>query len=457
MLIGQTKSANKKKILAFQFFDQLKTMNRIMNMNDRQIDYVVYKSLLFVMRGCGKTLNNSTAGGSHYNVSYNYLPPGLREMEAKKYTAESDTFVSSSTSEMELSEDPMNLIIDPNAMKSSKSEVMPKRKYFTVSLSLEWVMFRGKAQVYEICVQGQDMTTLELFIVPHALMKESVLMESLGFTLNKNLNKYFFVHPRTGCVNAMYMNNAMDKMVEFLESKRAAGNENKNNGLILLTKNQEHLAALLDLIPPDLTLNTIKGFGLLNSICELFETQLKEVGNEHCYTSIVHVPKDKRNEQIISKSKADLLLKALEVGLQVSNPGYDSFIQPFCFPSDGTKIKGLKSKNKQVEAMYDLELFIASELKANKLEIFLEGLYCPSHNDIRPKSDVVAHRFCEALVDANLNFDVLKEKHSLNPTFHLTISSIILNRMAEPQRLKVLNQTHACLNFVKQYLQTCAK
>ena len=109
-------------------------------------------------------------------------------MEAKKYvnSLESDAYVSS-TSELELSSDPMNSILDPNAviLKQSKKEVLPKKKYFTVALHLEWIMYRGKAQVYEICIQGQDMTNLELFVVPYDLKKETELMERLGFTFNK--------------------------------------------------------------------------------------------------------------------------------------------------------------------------------------------------------------------------------------------------------------------------------
>ena len=162
--------------------------------------YFLY--LISNFRGCGKTLTAPTGNGSHYHVSYNYLPPGLREMEAKKYVSNSslesagDAYVSS-TSELELSADPMNSILDPNAViiKQSKKEVLPKKKYFTVALHLEWIMYRGKAQVYEICIQGQDMTNLELFVVPYDLKKETELMERLGFTFNKNLDKYYFVQP----------------------------------------------------------------------------------------------------------------------------------------------------------------------------------------------------------------------------------------------------------------------
>ena len=461
--LGKQLPSNKRssnKILAFKFLNQFKTMNK--NMNERQIDYVVYKSILFVMRGLGKSLNNANmhhGGGANFNVSYNYLPPGLREMESKKYAAESDAFVSSTSENhmLDLSEDPMNIIIDPNAVKKNpKHEVMPRRKYFIVSVHLEWIVFRGKTQVYEITLQGQDMTTLELYIIPHALMKEPDLTERLGFTHNKNLNKYYFVQSGTGCVNALYLNTAVEKLVAYLESKRSATDENQNNGLVLLTKDKDHLGALLEIIPPDLTLNTIKGFGLLDSSCQLHETQFSTVGNECCYTTQVHVLKDKRYEEILSKTKADLLLKALEVGLQVSNPGYDSFVKPYCFPSDGSKVKSLKSRSKKVQAMYDLEIFISSELKVNKVETFLEGLYSSGDlKDPRPKSDVVAFKFCQALVDSGHDFDTLKEKHGQNHLITLN-PEVILNQMDKPQRLKVLHQTHACLDFVRQYFRSCA-
>ena len=47
-LVQNKTNKNKTRILAFQFLGQFKTMNK--NMNERQIDYAVYKSLLFVMR-----------------------------------------------------------------------------------------------------------------------------------------------------------------------------------------------------------------------------------------------------------------------------------------------------------------------------------------------------------------------------------------------------------------------
>ena len=89
------KKPKDKDFLAHKFINQFKTMNK--SMNSRQIDYVVWKSLLYVMRGCDKIINTNSAG---YKVSYNYLPPGLREMEAatKYKTSETKMMEAGSTS-----------------------------------------------------------------------------------------------------------------------------------------------------------------------------------------------------------------------------------------------------------------------------------------------------------------------------------------------------------------------
>ena len=57
---------------------------------------------------------------------------------------------------------------------------------------------------------------------------------------------------QTGCVNAVYASTAIDKMVAYFESKRNAVNENQNNGLIMLTEDEEQLSIFLDIIPPEL-------------------------------------------------------------------------------------------------------------------------------------------------------------------------------------------------------------
>ena len=176
------------------------------------------------------------------------------------------------------------------------------------------------------------------------------------------------------------------------------------------------------------------------------------VGNGVCLSS--SVTSGTRTEEVLAKSKAEILFKALEAGLQACNPGYDAFVQPYCFPVEGSKVKQLKVRAKNLEGMYDLDMFIAAELKANKVDVYLEGIYAIDHkaDNLRHKCDIVAHKFCYALVD--LNFDLYTLQHKFSTTLFTINPDLILNRMEKPQRLKVINQTRACIDFVQRYFRS---
>ena len=92
---------------------------------------------------------------------------------------------------IELSEDPMNIIIDPQGIRTAaKGETMPRRKYFLASVHIEFMMFKGKQEVYEINLFCQDQTSLELIVVPDAIKNDTSTLDALGFTWNRNLNRY---------------------------------------------------------------------------------------------------------------------------------------------------------------------------------------------------------------------------------------------------------------------------
>ena len=171
---------------------------------------------------------------------------------------------------IELSEDPMNIIIDPQGLRTAaKGETMPRRKYFFAAVHIEFMIFKGmaipvvefsrdgykirkdfwlknncsqmkslkfenwlqlivcqktclilypslensttgiaifkgKQEVYEISLICQDMSSIEVFIVPEAMKNDTATLEALGFTLNRNLNKYFYVQSGTGMLNFFF-------------------------------------------------------------------------------------------------------------------------------------------------------------------------------------------------------------------------------------------------------------
>ena len=99
----------------------------------------------------------------------------------------------------------MNIIIDPQGLRTAaKGETMPRRKYFFAAVHIEFMVFKGKQEVYEISLICQDMSSIEVFIVPEAMKNDTATLEALGFTLNRNLNKYFYVQSGTGMTNIYF-------------------------------------------------------------------------------------------------------------------------------------------------------------------------------------------------------------------------------------------------------------
>merc|ERR1719447_103905 len=113
----------------------------------------------------------------------------------------------------------MNIIIDPQGIRTAaKGETMPRRKYFLASVHIEFMMFKGKQEVYEINLFCQDQTSLELIVVPDAIKNDTSTLDALGFTWNRNLNRYYYLSGG-GCVHGHIMNKALEKLAEFLDKK----------------------------------------------------------------------------------------------------------------------------------------------------------------------------------------------------------------------------------------------
>jgi hypothetical protein len=106
---------------------------------------------------------------------YNYLPPGLRELEnsVKPSSATKPADETDEDPSLYLSSDPLNRIIDPVAGSHRPGE-LPNRKYLIGSVHLDWVVINGRPEIFEISVYVSDMTSLDLYIVTEALQKHQV-------------------------------------------------------------------------------------------------------------------------------------------------------------------------------------------------------------------------------------------------------------------------------------------
>jgi hypothetical protein len=119
---------------------------------------------------------NKSGPAPGYNYVYNYLPPGLREMENSVKSGETNNGSQAAEDDDPMnyiSSDPLGMIIDPVAGSHRPGE-LPNRKYLIGAVHLDWVVINGRPEIFEISVYVTDMTSLDMYIVTDALQKHQV-------------------------------------------------------------------------------------------------------------------------------------------------------------------------------------------------------------------------------------------------------------------------------------------
>ena len=458
-------------------------------LSEKQVDYLVRKALVYVMNGCNK---KPAPPKNSFNYVYNYLPDGLREMESKgkssvdQATKGQDYFMEENTLEAgktpytnndpenKISTDPLNAILNPQAAESiAKPNELPRRHYMLGCFHLEWVMLKGKPQVYEINLFMSDHSNLTIFCVPDALKNHPDTMTNLGFVGNPDLHKFYFTEVGVGCIEALPMKKAIDKLSRFLEEKRhLSDSENKNNGLVLNCYSEEELAIFVRIIEANnkpLLVEIIKGFGCVQSFIDrnrskklTFSGAMLSVGGQDCYFH-TEVRRELKSKCLVSKSKGGALFQALEFFLDDS-VDFKNYFHPYCYPSFSPKLDSIKKQQIQVEAYFHVEVHLAAELKklveskvGPTLKLAFEGVFQPRlGKDLRDEATVIASKFCRLLVEAGLEKNALRSSFKKNPEFTIN-KTVLLQNMTEAQRWAVMEQTIWCINIVKDYFMMSLK
>lgn len=333
------------------------------------------------------------------------------------------------------------------------------------TIHAEWVELKGKPHLYELSVYMSDMTHLNLYIVTDGLAKQPDTLENLGFVANPDRHEFYFVQVGIGCVKAISVQKAFDRLCDFLESKRssAATSENRNNGLVLVTNTREELAVVLRAIDntkhDSLLLDVVKGFGCLEVFIDRNRSRKLtyggpklNLGGDECFYH-TEAKKGLAGANLVSKCKAEALFQTIELFLDKA-ANYKNFIQPYCFPSFSPALDEMKKRLGQMFEMYPLVVFIAANLKSQERSctLYLEGVFAPSQTrDLRDKATIVASRLCRVLVEAGLDKDALYRAFKRQPEFAIN-SSVVLERMSSmPQRLKVMDQTVRAVKCIRHY------
>ena len=471
------------------------------DITDHQLQFIAKKSLVFVMRGCEKVPSTSGGGGSQQqlpphklpdgsNIVFNYLPPGLREMEARKGGVprgangqpaaegygtmdDSDKFGDAPAPTEELdpevrdSTDPLNAILNPEMHEKDRNLLPAKKKYMFGTFHAEWVVMQGKPQVYSVSVYMSDLTSLDVYFVPEALKRNSELFSSLGFVANPDRNEYYFVQVGLGVIKALGVERGVDKLAHFLEEKResSSSSENRNNGLVLACYAEEEMAIVARMLEEgghkNVLLDSVKGLACLEHYFDRnrskkfsYSGPKLNVGSDEAFYE-TEVRKGFSTSSLVSKNKAEALFLGTEFVLE-SLPTYRNFIGPYAFRAFGSpKAELAKKRLRQAEEMYPLEVFMAAQLKQQKVPLFAEGVFAPQlGKDVRDKCTVVASRMCRLLIEAGFDKGTLAKCFEKSREFTIN-SSVILDKMAMAQRLKVMDQTMRCIAILRAYFLGC--
>jgi hypothetical protein len=342
--------------------------------------------------------------------------------------------------------------------------VLPSRKkYMFGCIHMEWVVIQGKPQVYEISLFMSDLTSLDLYIVPEALRRQSDTLNNLGFVANPDRNECFFVQVGIGCVKAHTFENGVERIAQFLEQKResSTSSENRNNGLVLACYAEEELAIFTRMLEEagqkNVLLDSVKGLACLEHYLDrnrskklTYSGPKLSLGGADCFYH-TEVRKGITSSNLVSKNKSEGLYLSLESMLEAP-PTYKNFIQSYAFPAFASpKVVLARKRLKQTEEMYPLEVYMAAQLKQQRVPLFAEGVFQPQlGKDLRDKGTVVASRMCRLLVEAGFDKAALIKCFAKDKEFTIN-SSVILDKMGMGQRLKVMDQTMRCIGILRAY------
>ena len=489
---AQVTSSN-RGLLFEVVLDRLNKMGaQLPKMTDYQLQFLVRRCLLYVMRGCDKKPPSSggppapTASSSlpppkasdGTNIVFNYLPPGLREMEEKskrerdggsdEKSGIEEGQTPSHKAELEPEErestDPLNSILKPSEDKVRDPNELPARKYLFGAVHVEWIVLNGKPQVYEISVFMGDMSSTTLYLVPDALQSQSETLSNLNFVMNPDRKEFYYVQVGVGCVRAHNTKFGLDQLAKFLEEKRyMSASENKNNGLVIGCYSEEELAVFAKLLEDfghrNLLLDSVKGLACMEHFIERnrskklsYSGPSLRIASADCFYD-AEVRRGLAVSKLVSRSKGEAAYYAFEAIVEAP-PNYKNFIRQHAFPAfSSPKVQLAKQRLRQAEEMYPLEVTMAARLQEQRVELFTEGAFQPrlGGKDLRDKASVVAGRMCRLLVEAGFDMATLAKCYAKDRDYAIN-SNVILDRMVNmAQRLKVTHQTMGCLGFLREY------
>ncbi len=337
----------------------------------------------------------------------------------------------------------------------------------------EWLVLRGRPQLYEIGVHfgGGSPKTETVYMVPEAMQRQPPeVLDALGFVANPDRPEFYFVQVGVGVIKTLTLEKAVQKLVRFLEERRQQqqNSESRNNGLVLNFYGEEEMAVVAEAFEKtghkNVFLDCVKGLGCVETFQERnrsknlsYSGPKVSVGAADCFFR-TEVRRGVAATELVSRSKAEALHQAVEFFLE-GPATYRGYVKEHCFPSLGPRADAVRRRHRACADMFHLEVFMAAQLKAQRAQVYLEGVFASpegaaSRRELRDRYSLLASRVCRALVAAGFDLGSLRRAHERDPEFAVN-SAVFLDRGSTgvTQRLKLMDQTVRCVRIVQEYFR----
>jgi len=344
---------------------------------------------------------------------------------------------------------------------------LPRKKYVTVSVSVDTIPVEGRLAVWQICLHTPGLPDeqdpdFEMMMVPGGV-GEGRLQEA-GFMFNQEKGVWYHQGTEFGRRKAENEEKSVEKLVNYLEELRGGGRgAGLNNGLVLLFECAEDFGLVRSLLSghsADIWSDTVRGVGCIDKYTRQADIPATYcppyykfcVGGEGKWLTTLNITSGgvQRQVKIEAETRAEMVYNIL-CDLLGSAPTYETFTKWYCYPSQSDTVATMAGNLELQRQLLPLQTHVDRQLFNARVQCVLEGVFAPRSEleQTRPCA-CVARQAVRRLVSLGFNMDNLKNSFRADPNYEIP-ANVFLQDMTQVQRLRVHAQTDFVRKFIKEY------
>jgi len=344
---------------------------------------------------------------------------------------------------------------------------LPRKKYVTVSVSVDTIPVEGRLAVWQICLHTPGLPDeqdpdFEMMMVPGGVGEAR--LEEAGFMFNQEKGVWYHQGTEFGRRKAENEEKSVEKLVNYLEELRGGGRgAGLNNGLVLLFECAEDFGlvrSLLSCHSADIWSDTVRGVGCIDHFARQADIPATYcppyykfcVGGEGKWLTTLNITSSgvQRQVKIEAETRAEMVYNIL-CDLLGSAPTYETFTKWYCYPSQSDTVQTMAGNLELQRQLLPLQTHVDRQLFNARVQCVLEGVFAPRSEleQTRPCA-CVARQAVRRLVSLGFNMDNLKNSFRADPNYEIP-ANVFLQDMTQVQRLRVHAQTDYVRKFIKEY------